>query len=527
LNEAIEPKDIVFPDVKIEISLTGIQEDFDKLAVIADWVTNNSFSEARLTYLYYCRSLDKVNWVKETRKKLNNLSKKENETDLEFFERKKLIVELPIEYYFYTIFGGGDITRSVDGYFLRMLKYEYLDGLRDAERELATNNKFKLLYKVLSSQKLDSLDDFKSEIKVLQNKLASEKSLNTVKDNISKYLDEFTPEFTNDNKIEFQFSELEIQEMLKHLSLHFGENNTSIEFNGLGYNNLLFISLVLSYLDVSKDDHTVFRVISIEEPEAHLHPHLQKHLSSSIKSEFNDGTQLILSTHSTHISSKLDLESTAILFHSEDEVKYHYILDGIKPNALGRKKERFLRKYLDATNSEMFYSRKLILVEGISEMLVIPELYRRAENISLEKAGCSIVNVNGLAFKNFLDIVKNGYFIKCVVLTDSDVGTKAENRAENLQKEYKEFSEVISVNVTKESTFEKDLIFYNKTGMGRYILYSALKKTRPQKWKEVYLADKSKEIDVDSFFSLIETYSEKVENGKTITTKGQSYKSEG
>jgi len=525
LNLNIESKDVIFPEVSVEITLKGIEQDLDQLAVIADWVTVDDFTEASLTYVYFCRNLNRVDWVNTVRARVQNLVRIQDESDNDFRERQKLLIELPLDYYYYLIYGGRDITRTVDYYFLNLLKFEYLDGLRDAKQELSTKNSYKLLYKVLMSQDLDSLHEFKSELISFQEKLSNDKNLNSVRKNIIKYLDDFVPEGDSNNDVEFLFSDIEIQEMVKHLSLHFGDEKMSIDSNGLGYNNLLFISLVLSYLSVSKDDHTIFRLIAIEEPEAHLHPHLQKHLARSIKQEFDSGTQLIISTHSTHVSSSLDLDNTVTLYKEGNAVSHHYILDGITPNAAGRKKERFLRKYLDATNSSLFYSRKVILVEGISEMLIIPELFRIKYGFTLEKAGCSIVNVNGLAFKNFVDIIKNGYFIKCLVLTDSDEGTKSENRAENLKTDYAEVNNLVYIGVTSNITFEKDLIDSNNTGIGRYILLSALKKTRPINWANAYNTE-NKVIDCDTFFNEIEVKTESEVDGKIIIKKTGNYKSE-
>lgn len=525
LNFNIESKDVIFPEVSVEITLKGIEQNLDQLAVIADWVTVDDFTEASLTYIYFCRNLNRIDWVNTVRARLQDLDRIQGESDNDFRERQKLLVELPLDYYYYLIYGGRDITRTVDYYFLNLLKFEYLDGLRDAKQELSTKNNYKLLYKVLMSQDLDSLHEFKSELISFQEKLSNDKNLDSVRKNIVKYLDEFVPEGNSNNDVEFLFSDIEIQEMVKHLSLHFGDEKMSIDSNGLGYNNLLFISLVLSYLSVSKDDHTIFRLIAIEEPEAHLHPHLQKHLARSIKQEFDSGTQLIISTHSTHVSSSLDLDNTVALYKEGNVVSHHYILDGITPNAAGRKKERFLRKYLDATNSSLFYSRKVILVEGISEMLIIPELFRMKYGFTLEKAGCSIVNVNGLAFKNFIDLIKNGYFIKCLVLTDSDEGTRSENRAENLKASYVDVDNLIHIGVTSNTTFEKDLIDSNSTGIGRYILLSALKKTRPINWENAYNTVE-KVIDCDTFFNEIEVKTESEVDGKIIIKKTGNYKSE-
>jgi predicted ATP-dependent endonuclease of OLD family len=81
------------------------------------------------------------------------------------------------------------------------------------------------------------------------------------------------------------------------------------------------VALVLSQLakvpDISAGDDAFvcFRLVGIEEPEAHLHPHLQDHLAKNIediRKKQSDSLQLILTSHSTHVATKLSLQNTVL-----------------------------------------------------------------------------------------------------------------------------------------------------------------------------------------------------------------------
>lgn len=129
---------------------------------------------------------------------------------------------------------------------------------------------------------------------------------------------------------------------------------------------------------MAPDDNidTCFRIVGIEEPEAHLHPHLQRHLASNIQSiNEKEDLQIILTSHSTHITSALNMDNMVVLFNESGKVKEHFylmVLGMIK----GKVHRHYLEKYLDATKSSMFYARKIILVEGIAEEIIVPVLYQ-------------------------------------------------------------------------------------------------------------------------------------------------------
>jgi len=166
-----------------------------------------------------------------------------------------------------------------------------------------------------------------------------------------------------------------------------------------------------------------------------------------------------------------------VLYHDkkDDTIKPYYLFKSIPD-----KSKNYLTRYLDATKSTMFFARRVILVEGISEQLLIPEFFKIIYNQSIEQNGISLINVGSVAFEHFLRILKEGYFIKGLVLTDSDSETGAKHRTAALERGYGNVNHIM-ICKTQNTTFELDLIESNSKEIGKEHLLDALLKTRRNK----------------------------------------------
>lgn len=516
LDQSIPADQINYPEIKVTATL--VDWDDNQESVVGDWFSNSQYTEATLTYKFaLLHSFNKNDEISQQRQFINQFKESMDQATFDqISEREKLdLINFPINKYHYTIFGGSQTDTQANSFHLSQLKFELLDALRDAKTELVASHNNRLLFRILNSKEDLEYQDLKKQLIGLQKAIDGNTALQSIKSGISTQLEKISLTTENvTNSVDFIFSLPNVEDLLKKISLIYGLDPIKIERNGTGRNNLLFISLILSYIeDITKAQSSYFRIIGLEEPEAHLHPNLQDHLAANISSlikisgtdNYRKDIQLLLTSHSTHITSKIDFENTVILYYDQKVITPHYVFEGFSDNAQGRKNLRYLNKYLDAVNTNLFYSRRAILVEGISEKLLLPIFFKLHTNHTLEKLSCCIINVNGLAFANFLEVIKNGYFLKCLVLTDSDTGTASENRGDNLAIAYNTIAQ-IKVAVTTESTFEKDIINSNKTGIGRAILLKALKTTRPVAGVDYETALGAAEIEIADFFALIENY---------------------
>lgn len=169
-----------------------------------------------------------------------------------------------------SINSGGIHDHPVDRYDLRMLTMEYLDALRDAKRELNSNSDKKLLFKILNDRDSGQFKIIKEKIIDLEKAIKDDKNvLESLKKDIMDYLERISLQTeTSSNIVNFQFTSIELAEILKKIGLQYGDEAVSIDRNGLGRNNLLYMAVVLAHL--YEKENTFFRVVAIEEPEAHL-----------------------------------------------------------------------------------------------------------------------------------------------------------------------------------------------------------------------------------------------------------------
>lgn len=191
-----------------------------------------------------------------------------------------------------------------------------------------------------------------------------------------------------------------------------------IEQNGLGFNNLIYMAVVLS--ELTKNPDSCYRGLIVEEPEAHLHPQLQAVLLQYLQSiQAVDGekpVQLFVTSHSPNFASIADLDSLVCLVDTGSAV------ETFLPRSItfDKGKREKLERYLDVTRAELFFARRIIFVEGAAELMMVDALAKRMD-CNLRQHGVSLISVEGLNFDSFLPLFgDNALKIPVAVLTDAD-----------------------------------------------------------------------------------------------------------
>tara|TARA_R110000764_G_scaffold233244_2_gene326095 strand:- start:1409 stop:3550 length:2142 start_codon:yes stop_codon:yes gene_type:complete len=209
----------------------------------------------------------------------------------------------------------------------------------------------------------------------------------------------------------------EADKLLQSLKLFIGEPDEEHEGGinelSLGGANLIFLTLKLLEFKYRKSKDTFANFLIIEEPEAHIHNHIQKTLFDKL--DYTD-TQIIYSTHSTQISEVSNVKNINILAKKLNYAEVFQPSNGLKPKSINQ-----IQRYLDAIRTNLLFAKGVILVEGDAEEILIPQMVKKAYGVSLDELGISLINIRSTGFKNVAQLFHdNRIRRKCSILTDLD-----------------------------------------------------------------------------------------------------------
>jgi predicted ATP-dependent endonuclease of OLD family len=202
------------------------------------------------------------------------------------------------------------------------------------------------------------------------------------------------------------------------------------------------MSLLLAKMQVNSDgsylgsNAKVFPILAIEEPEAHLHPAMQYKFLKFLKENKDTKKkvrQVFVTTHSTQITSAVSLDEIICLHDENGKLSVGYPGKCFSEDSIGKKAKAYVQRFLDATKSDMLFSQKVILVEGLAEQLLLSTMAKYlSPNNSLEDNHIAVINVGGRFFDYFLHLFDSAkpYTLpkKVVCLTDRDPMRKEKNK---------------------------------------------------------------------------------------------------
>lgn len=295
------------------------------------------------------------------------------------------------------------------------LRGVYLPPLRDASQSLRPSRTSQLsrLFQLLADDA--GRDGINAALKTLDDELKKHQPIvNTHTEIKTRHGSMLGPQLAQ--ALEMGLSGSDFQRLASRLSLLV--DAFEIEQNGLGFNNLIFMAVVLS--ELAKNPEASYRSLIVEEPEAHLHPQLQAVLLRYLETvQATDGekpVQLFVTSHSPNFASIADLDSLTCFVDTGTVVETFF------PRTISfeKGKREKLERYLDVTRAELFFARRVIFVEGAAELMLVSVLAENA-GFKLREHAVSLISVEGLNFDSFLPLFgQTALKIPVAVITDAD-----------------------------------------------------------------------------------------------------------
>jgi len=329
--------------------------------------------------------------------------------------------------YDYIIFGGTDPNNDVSSSLRRMLPLDVMSALRDAEKDLANWRRSPLRPLIdAMAENLDEAarDEIQDQVDTAQHELTEHEEVDAVAQTIKQRLIDIVGS-QHATTVSLGLSPTRVDALLRALRILIDGGSRGMGEASLGTANLIFLALKSLELDQLVEDgdrdHTF---LAVEEPEAHLHPHVQRlvyrYFLAEIDGDEGESSRLttILTTHSPHIASVAPLRSIILLRYDSATSSTKGVSTALTP--LTDDDEADLQRYIDVTRGEIFFARGVVLVEGDAERFVVPA-FADVLGISLDVLGISVCSVAGTNFAPYVKLLgPTGLNIPFVVLTDRD-----------------------------------------------------------------------------------------------------------
>lgn len=181
---------------------------------------------------------------------------------------------------------------------------------------------------------------------------------------------------------------------------------------------------------------------------------------------------MIITTHSTHISSASKIDSMNILIKEKGYTQVCQPSNGLDMDTCKR-----IERYLDAIRSTLLFAKGVILVEGDAELILIPAMFKAVFGINLDEIGVSVISVSSTVFEHVASLFDDFRIQrKCAIITDLD-----------------EAIETLPQDSNDDTPEQKKMRESQKVGKEREVVLNERYQFNP--WVQVFYAPHTFEID--------------------------------
>ena len=379
------PTDYSTP-IEVHLEISDFATDMALTALLTDFRVTHDPTIARLSYVF--------------RKKSDVTGAPQSGADCEFL-----------------VFGGGDETRSLPSKLRRRIAIDLLDALRDAEGQLGSwraSPLRHLLEEAVSGISRPDLDTVASELDKASKTLEAFPTIKTLEDELRAGIAHLSGN-AHDIDARLRFAPADPLRLFRAIAMFIDDGKRGIAEASLGSANVALLALKLAeFAWRRKKNERNFSLLCIEEPEAHLHPHLQRSVFTKLLRNVDASQAMIVTSHSPTLAAVAPLRSIVQLKRKGGATRAFSMANlPVTPAELDD-----LENYLDATRAELLFARGAIFVEGDAEEALLP-VFASSLGHSLDDLGITVCNVAGANFRPYVKLAEVLTLPYCVV-TDWD-----------------------------------------------------------------------------------------------------------
>lgn len=237
---------------------------------------------------------------------------------------------------------------------------------------------------------------------------------------------------------------------------------TSIDSKGHGLQRALIFAYIRAYAKtvsmIETEEEPFIRnfILAIEEPELYLHPNGQRKMMNVLRS-ISVKDQVLACTHSNFFVDMYHYQNIIIVNRDNSgPTNIFQVTEDIFKTEDGKSRKRLKKifRYLslfDLSRNEMFFSKKVVLVEGDTEKFILPfwalKLVQKDKKYDFSSNNICVIECGGKTNIHIFMRVLNKFKIPYVVIHDIDPIDFSED------KENKTDKEEASLRMFKENDF--------------------------------------------------------------------------
>lgn len=357
------------PEILIEIDFSDFDNDLNLVALLTEYRIPSNPSVARLSYSF---------------KKKDDVATINSDNDCES-----------------SVYGGGDPLRNIQSQLRRRIALDMLDALRDAETQLTSwrNSPLRpLLEEAVGAVSNADLEKVTQNLEEANKVMAGFKSVNDLEESLRNGMRELSGE-AQDIDARLRFAPADPLRLFRTIAMYIDNGKRGIAEASLGSANVALVALKLAEFEWRRiQNQRNYSLLCIEEPEAHLHPQLQRAVFNKLFKSGSINQGLIVTSHSPTLAAIAPLRQIVNLRAEHNQSQAYSLADlPVSPDELDD-----IERYLIATRSELLFAKAVIFVEGDAEETLLPG-FAQALGFDLDKLGITVCNIAGV---NFIPYVK-------------------------------------------------------------------------------------------------------------------------